>query len=243
MLAIIGGSGLDQWSDAGAPSRHDAATRWGEASAAPQELVFGSDRCLFLPRHGGSHQFAPHAINYRANLQALHNAGATAVVAVNAVGGISAQCGTGALVLPHDLIDYTWGRAHTYFEQGEIDHVDFTAPYDLSLRQQLLHAADAESLELVDGGVYAATQGPRLETAAEIRRLQRDGCAIVGMTGMPEAALARELALPYAALCLVVNPAAGIATETITMAAISEVLERGMGDVRRVLERLIRSLG
>ncbi len=238
-VAIIGGSGLDGWPDAGVVQTYSAQSEWGEASAAPQLLQFERGHCLFLPRHGADHRFAPHSINYRANLQVLQDAGATSVIAVNAVGGISARCTTTDLVLPDDVIDYTWGRAHTYFEYGQIEHVEFGEPYDPVLRARLAATASAAGIDVITGGVYGATQGPRLETVAEIRRMAQDGCDIVGMTGMPEAALARELGLPYAALCLVVNPAAGVGDEAITMAAIEAVIENGISTVRRLLTAFV----
>ncbi|MDF5806872.1 S-methyl-5'-thioinosine phosphorylase [Pseudomonas aeruginosa] len=182
-----------------------------------------------------------HQVNYRANLWALKQAGAEAVIAVNAVGGIHAAMGTGHLCVPHQLIDYTSGREHTYFA-GDIEHVthiDFSHPYDEPLRQRLIEALRALGLAHSSHGVYACTQGPRLETVAEIARLEQDGNDIVGMTGMPEAALARELDLPYACLALVVNPAAGKSAGIITMAEIEQALHDGIGKVREVLARVL----
>ncbi len=180
-------------------------------------------------------------MNYRANLWALREAGAQAVIAVNAVGGIHSAMGTGHFCVPHQLIDYTAGRAHTFYE-GELEHVthvDFSHPYDAALRGRLSAALLAEGCAASSHGVYGCTQGPRLETAAEIARMERDGCDIVGMTGMPEAVLARELALPYACLALVVNPAAGKSTALITMAEIERALDEGMGKVKAVLARVL----
>ena len=169
-------------------------------------------------------------------------AGVDRIVAVNAVGGIHPQLQTGTFCVPDQLIDYTWGRASTYFEDDlqSVTHIDFTSPYDEPVREQLLAALKAQNIGCLPFGVYAATQGPRLETAAEIRRLERDGADLVGMTGMPEAALARELGLAYACLALVVNPAAGKATEVITMEAIEAVVVAGMQQVKAVLQRLLQ---
>jgi len=161
---------------------------------------------------------------------------------VNAVGGIHAAMGSGHLCVPHQLVDYTWGRGHTFFEGADLEHVthiDFSFPYDEPLRQRLLKALRKLQLPHSDHGVYATTQGPRLETAGEIVRLERDGCDIVGMTGMPEAALARELGLPYACLALVVNPAAGKVQREITMAEIEAVLASGIDQVRQVLAEVL----
>jgi len=180
-------------------------------------------------------------VNYRANLWALKQAGAEAILAVNAVGGIHAAMDTGHFCVPHQLIDYTSGREHTYFADDleQVTHIDFSYPYSEPLREQLIAALAAEGCAYSSHGVYACTQGPRLETVAEIARLERDGCDIVGMTGMPEAALARELDLAYACLALVVNPAAGKSTAVITMAEIEQALHDGMGKVKSTLARVL----
>jgi len=213
VLAFIGGTGLTRMDDLEIRHRHDIETRYGKPSAPVAEGELNGVPVLFLARHGDPHVWLPHQVNYRANMQALKDAGATAIVAVNAVGGITAPAG--ALV-----------------------HVDFSWPFDAALRGRLRAALRQAGVEWVEGGCYAATQGPRLETAAEILRLERDGCDIVGMTGMPEAVLARELEIPYAMLSLVVNPAAGKDDREITMAEIEAVLHTGMSDVRRALATL-----
>ena len=167
--------------------------------------------------------------------------GVAEVVAINTVGGIAADAVNGAVVLPDQLIDYTWGREHSFATADDLRHVDFTRPYDEPLRQRLLQAASQAQLSVVDGGVYGATQGPRFESAAEIVRMERDGCSLVGMTGMPEAGLARELGLAYASVCLVVNPAAGKGT-AIDLAAIADIAEAGMGRVARLLVAFLEGL-
>lgn len=236
-LAIIGGSGLDQMDSLRVHRREIVHTPYGEPSAP---LAFGQldgASVVFLPRHGSDHRIAPHRINYRANLWALHHVGCERVVGVAAVGGISEAMGPGVLAVPDQLIDYTWGREHSLFdcETTGVTHVEFTAPYCQGLREHLLNAASRTGAQLGDGGTYAATQGPRLETAAEIDRLERDGCDMVGMTGMPEAGLARELGLCYACLALSVNWAAGRSEAPISMSAISTHLVAGMGTVARLL--------
>ena len=236
MIALIGGSGLTELDGLELSESLVVSTPYGAPSAPLLKGRYAGRDVLFLARHGHPHRIPPHQVNYRANLWALREAGARAVIAVNAVGGIHPAMGSGHLCVPHQLIDYTWGRASTFFE-GELEHVthiDFSHPYDESLREQLCQA-------LRQCG-HACTQGPRLETAAEITRLERDGCDIVGMTGMPEAALARELELPYACLALVVNPAAGKSTQLISMADIESELGRGMGRVRSVLAVLLATL-
>ena len=241
VYAIIGGTGLTQLEGLTLKDAIELETPYGAPSAAVQRGEFAGREVLFLARHGHPHRFPPHQVNYRANLWALQQAGAQAVLAVNAVGGIHAAMGSGHLCVPHQIVDYTWGREHTYFA-GDIDHVthiDFSHPYDEPLRQKLIAALQALGYAYSSHGVYAATQGPRLETVAEIAKLERDGCDIVGMTGMPEAALARELDLPYACLSLVVNPAAGKSSALITMAEIERVIEQSMGTVKAVLARVL----
>jgi 5'-methylthioadenosine phosphorylase len=197
---------------------------------------------VFLARHGYGHTIAPHEVNYRANLWALKDAGADTVVSVASVGGIRNDCLPGQLLLPHQVIDYTWGRASTYFEGAgvPVNHIDFTEPYSVELRKKLLKAAAACGEKIVDGGVYAATQGPRLETAAEINRIERDGADVVGMTGMPEAVLAREISLEYATIAVVANYAAGRgdSQRAVPLDKIGEVLDEAMGRVRRIIEKL-----
>lgn len=243
VYAIIGGTGLTQLDDLSMKALLNPETPYGAPSAGIVQGEYAGREVLFLARHGHPHRIPPHQVNYRANLWALKHAGAEAVIAVNAVGGITAGMGTGQLVVPHQVIDYTQGRIGTFFE-GELDHVthiDFSHPYDEPLRQKLLDALRRAGHAHSDYGVYGCTQGPRLETVAEIARMERDGCDIVGMTGMPEAALARELNLPYAALSLVVNPAAGKSTSIITMAEIEAALAAGIGKVRETLSILLKA--
>lgn len=243
VYAIIGGTGLTQLDGLSMKALLNPETPYGAPSAGIVQGEYAGREVLFLARHGHPHRIPPHQVNYRANLWALKHAGAEAVIAVNAVGGITAGMGTGQLVVPHQVIDYTQGRIGTFFE-GELDHVthiDFSHPYDEPLRQKLLDALRRAGHAHSDYGVYGCTQGPRLETVAEIARMERDGCDIVGMTGMPEAALARELNLPYVALSLVVNPAAGKSTSIITMAEIEAALAAGIGKVRETLSILLKA--
>jgi len=241
MLAIIGGSGLTRLSTLAVRHRQVIRTPYGEPSAA---LVFGDvagHPAIFLARHGHGHTIPPHRVNYRANLWALREQGASAILAVASVGGIRA-CGPGDLVLPHQLIDYTWGRPNTFFDGGDqqVVHVDFTHPYSQPLREICAAAAKSGDIALIEGGVYGAVSGPRLETAAEIDRMERDGATIVGMTGMPEAVLARELGVPYASVCVVVNHAAGRGDSVaiVSMESIANVLETAMDRVRALIEHL-----
>ncbi len=241
MLAIIGGSGLTRLSTLAVAHREVVRTPYGEPSSA---LLFGQIAgrdAVFLARHGHGHTIPPHRVNYRANVWALQSRGATAILAVASVGAIGGAV-PGDLVLPHQLVDYTHDRESTFFDGGDqrVVHVDFTHPYTPALRAKCLAAAQSAGLALTDGGVYGAISGPRLETAAEIDRMDHDGVTLVGMTGMPEAALARELALPYAAIAVVVNHAAGRgdSSEQVSMEGIAKVLEIAMDKVRVLLDHV-----
>ncbi len=239
MLAIIGGSGLTQLANLGVSHREIIRTAYGEPSGP---FTFGRIGCqdvVFIARHGYGHTIPPHLVNYRANLSALHSIGVSQIISVASVGGIHPGMAPGSLVVPHQIIDYTWGREMTFQSgtDGPVKHIDFTEPYAETVRQLLLGAAQKIAEPVINGAVYAATQGPRLETAAEINRLSQDGADIVGMTGMPEAGLARELELPYAALCVVANWAAGRGDSThgIQFDHLEAVLHTSMDRVRRII--------
>ncbi len=245
MLAIIGGSGLTTLSNLDVSHREVVRTPFGEPSGA---LVFGQiggQPAVFLPRHGYGHSIPPHMVNYRANLWALHHHKVTGIISVASVGSIRADLNPGDIVVPDQIIDYTWGRKSTFFDGvgSPVTHVDFTEPYDAALAQRIVTAAQALGIEVKQGAVYAATQGPRLETAAEINRLERDGADIVGMTGMPEAVLARELGLPYAAISVVANHGAGRGSSSkgIRFESLEHVLQEAMGRVRSTIERVVGS--
>lgn len=244
-VGIIGGTGLTTLSGLEITAERSVATPWGQPSSRLLEGRLGDQTVVFLSRHGNPHRIPPHQVNYRANLQALYDAGVRTVVGVNAVGGIHPDMGPAHIVIPDQIIDYTWGRASTFFE-GDLDettHIDFTWPYTANARELLISAAREQDLPFSDFGVYAATQGPRLETAAEVRRLERDGCDLVGMTGMPEAALAAELKMNYVCLALVVNRAAGKSDHIITMEEIEAAIDQGMSGVKRILEVSMDGLG
>jgi len=241
MLAIIGGSGLTQLAYLDVTHREVVRTPYGEPSGILSYGLIGSREVVFLARHGHGHTIPPHLVNYRANIWALAKvAKAEGIVSVASVGAIRGDLAPGTVVVPHQIIDYTWGRKHTYEEGGDnqVAHVDFTEPYDGRLRQELLASARAAGEAVVDGAVYATTQGPRLETAAEINMIERDGGDIVGMTGMPEAGLARELDAPYAAICVVANWCAGRkdSLNGIRFADIEGRLQEAHARVRRIVE-------
>ncbi len=241
-IAIIGGTGLDALAGLALTDSRRISTPFGEPASPLALGTFAGRPVCFLPRHGSSHALAPHRINYRANIWALRCAGVRSVIACAAVGGIAPALGPGTIVVPDNLIDYTWGRESTFHEPPDVAHVDFTNPYSARLRDALLAGGADAGIPIVAGGVYGATQGPRLETAAEIDRMDRDGCTIVGMTGMPEAVLAREAGLQYATCALVVNAAAGRAEGEITMEDIRAALESGMTQVRTVLGHALKRL-
>lgn len=244
-LAIIGGTGLTTLKNLDIIKREVVHTPFGEPSGPLTHGVLSGKEVVFLARHGYGHTIPPHKINYRANIWALHHTGVKQVIAVAAVGGISDELEPGSLVIPDQIVDYTAARDNTFFEDGlsHVTHVDFTEPYSEELRQLLIRGCQAAHLDFIDHGIYGTTQGPRLETAAEIDRMARDGCTVVGMTGMPEAALARELNLHYAAFAVVVNKAAGRGTGPISMHDIELSVKQGMDKVRDVLEHVVPLLG
>lgn len=244
MFGIIGGSGLVKLAALDAPRRQVMRTPYGEPSGA---LTFGrlaGRDIVFVARHGYGHTIAPHEINYRANIWALKELGVEGIFALATVGAIRADLAPRSLVIPHQVLDYTHSRVSTFFESGvnAVTHIDFTHPYSQRLRQRLLEAAARVREPVFDGAVYACTQGPRLETAAEVNRLERDGADIIGMTGMPEATLAREAALDYASLCVVINHAAGrgASATRVELAQLQEVLQQTMARAVRVLEAAVR---
>jgi|TARA_B100002003_G_scaffold250074_1_gene288173 5'-methylthioinosine phosphorylase len=244
LLAIIGGTGFGDFAGLQEIEPKQVETEFG--SVYLEEGQLGTSPILFLPRHGNPPRFPPHKINYRANIDALIAAGADKVIAVTAVGTVDDSLRVPELVIPDQLIDYTYGRVQTYFDD-EIHHIDFTFPYDETLRQQLVEAAkkcQAGNAELVfrDRGVYGCTQGPRLETAAEIRRMRIDGCDIVGMTAMPEGTLARERELPYAGISVTVNAGAGINDMAVKLDEIQAAMDEGMSWVRDILASFVNSI-
>ena len=235
--ALIVGSGWE--SLAGDDDGTEVDTDFGAPSANVHRLRFGERQVLSLARHGDGHTIPPHAINYRANIVALRTLGADAIIGLNTVGVITPHVAPGTIAIPNQLLDYTWGREHTLFDgrDGVVEHIDFTEPFSGALREQLLQAAARAGVDCYDGGVYATVQGPRLETAAEVDRLERDRADFVGMTAMPEAAIAREAGLAYACIAMVVNPAAGRGDGSIHAA-----VERHTRDVRSATMSTLEAL-
>lgn len=242
-IAVIGGTGLYSMMDEFEMTRQEIInTPYGEVSSPLVHGMLQGKEVVFLARHGFTHRLPPHRINYRANIWMLNNVGVDKIIAVNAVGSMNQECPPESLVLPHQIIDYSWGREHTFYADDltRVVHVDFTDPYSESLRKTLINAGENCALDLVKKAVYGCTQGPRLESAAEIRRLSRDGCDIVGMTGMPEAALAREISIEYASIAVIANWAAGLSGEEISMQQIEAALQNGMQQVKTLLLETVR---
>lgn len=241
-LALIGGTGLTELQDPA--DSLEMETPYGAPSAAIRVVATEPLRLMFMPRHGSPHRFPPHRVNYRANLWALREAGADRVLAVYAVGGLHEPYAPAALAAPDQLIDYSWGREHTYSDSEDVPlvHVDFTRPYEGALRGSLLAAAHNASVPLIDGGCIGVFQGPRLESAAEIERARRDGCDMAGMTALPEAGLARELDIDYAGIAVISNWGAGVTDEQLSEEDIAATLREPMARVRQLVTALTRVL-
>lgn len=240
-LAIIGGTGLTRLADLEIIKSDRLDTPYGSPSAEFITGELNGNAVIFLARHGNPHTIAPHKINYRANLWGLKQLGVERIIAVAAVGGITQQMSPAHLAIPDQIIDYSYGRNHTFFDDGQhpVNHIDFTYPYNQRLRSALINTAANAVINISPIATYGCTQGPRLETAAEIKRMERDGCDVVGMTGMPEAALAKELNLDYAAIAVVANWAAGKTGDEITMAEIEQHLQIGMAKTAALLKAFL----
>jgi len=245
-IAIIGGTGVSRLSNLTITGQEVHNSEYGELSAPLVRATLENVEVIFLPRHGVNQSIPPHKINYRANMSVLHQLGVKNVIAINAVGGITAEMSAQTITVPDQIIDYTYSRAHTFFDEAldKVSHIDFSQPYCETLRQLILSAANVANIQIISNATYAATQGPRLESAAEIDRLEQDGCHVVGMTGMPEAALARELGLCYASINVVANKAAGRASnnEEITLEAIEDNLKLSLDNVKLILQALIKNI-
>lgn len=244
LFAVLGGTGLTSLSRLELLQQMEMDTPFGDTSSEVTIGRISGNRVAFLARHGKAHSIPPHKVNYRANVWAMKTLGVKNMIAINAVGGISENMIPGSLVIPDQIIDYTTSRKNTFFESElkHVTHIDFSYPYDAALMQTIKQAAQDLGISLIEGATYAATEGPRLETAAEIQRLKRDGCDIVGMTGMPEAALARELDINYASICVNANWAAGLSDELISMEAIEKNLQGGMEKIHILLSAIFAIL-
>jgi len=244
-FGIIGGTGLTKISQLVIKKRQVVHTPYGEPSGFFTRGEWFGHEIMFLARHGYNHHIPPHRVNYRANICAMRDLGIERIIAFNAVGGITPEMQPETIVIPHQIIDYTYSRDHTFYEGGnasDVKHIDFTHPYDEDIRQALINASATSGVPVVEKAVYAAMQGPRLETAAEIDRLEKDGCSIVGMTGMPEAALAKEVGLSYAACAIVANYAAGRGEGEITVEMIEHHLKNGIDNAAKLIEAALPNL-
>ncbi|WP_086931526.1 S-methyl-5'-thioinosine phosphorylase [Agarilytica rhodophyticola] len=242
-IGIIGGSGFYNYPELGETNVISVDTAYGKVNAIAEASLNGN-KILFLPRHGEGHKTPPHKVNYRANIEALHQLGATHVLAFNVVGGIGEKCAPGTMVVPDQIIDYTYGREHTFFDgfENELAHIDFGEPFSEEIRQALIKTLSGSEFEYLNQGTYGCTQGPRLESAAEIRKLRNDGCDLVGMTLMPEAALAREKGLQYASLCFVANWGAGMENEKVLIDNILALLNSFVPKIREIILKTTRFL-
>jgi 5'-methylthioinosine phosphorylase len=241
-LAIIGGTGLSQLADLKIIKSDRITTPYGAPSADFITGELNGKDVIFLARHGNPHTIAPHKINYRANIWGLKQLEVENIIAVAAVGGITPDMVPAHIAIPDQIIDYSYGRKHTFFEDDSVTHIDFSYPYCQTLRSRLIHAAKQAGIKISPIGTYGCTQGPRLETAAEIKRMEQDGCDLVGMTGMPEAALAKELGLNYATVSVIANWAAGKTEGEITMAEIEQNLHKGMANAAGLLKAFIKKV-
>lgn len=240
-LAIIGGTGLAQLNGLVITKRETLTTPYGLPSADFITGEYNQKEVIFLARHGNPHTIAPHKINYRANIWGLKHLGVENIIAVAAVGGITPEMAPAHIAIPDQIIDYSHSRLHTFFEDENypVTHIDFTYPYNRALRAALIIAAKNAEINISPIGTYGCTQGPRLETAAEIKRMEKDGCDLVGMTGIPEASLSKELEMNYAAISVIANWAAGKTAGEITMAEIERHLHNGMIKVANLLKAFI----
>lgn len=240
MLAIIGGSILATLPEVAINRKQIVRTPYGLPNAPLYFVTLGRHEVVLLARHGSKHTWAPHEIHYRANIWALQHAGVEAVIAISAVSGLSADYAPGTLAVPHDIIDYTYGREHTFYEgqHHEVHYTDFSRPYCAEWRERVIHAAAQIHIPLTAQAVYACVQGPRLPTAAEAQRYQYDGADIVGMTGMPEAVLARELGLRYIHLCGIVGHAANVDNTSDQPVERQHHSTQAMNNISRLLHSL-----
>ena len=236
-IGIIAGTGFYNIPGMSEKVDHDVTNQYGTARITTG--IWNSTSVVFLTRHGSGHTIPPHKINFRANIKALKDAGASKVVAVSVVGGVDRTLKAGDLSLIDDFVDFTSGREHTFFDgttpEG-VQHVDVTYPYDREIQAALRQSAQGLSIPLREKGIYAGFNGPRFETPAEVRFAALAGATVVGMTGCPEVSLAKEANLPYATIALIVNPAAGLSEKEITIADINAALDMGREKVLKIIE-------
>jgi len=237
-VAVIGGTGFERLFLKATPLR--MRTRYGSVSLLVSSEEIDA-KVIFLSRHGANHCIPPHMVDYRANMSALHIAGVERILATNAVGAINTDFKPGDVVVPHDLVDFTKFRPASFCEKAPVTHIDVSKPYCPEVRELLIKNSRKHGLRVWDRAVFACTEGPRFETAAEIEMFRRLGCDIVGMTGFPEPVLARELEMCYATICYVSNMAAGL-QEQLTTAELSKISKRILPRVEQVLIDTVKAL-
>lgn len=240
-IAIIGGTGISQMEALSNTSSQQIETPFGTTSAPYIQGTINGKELVFLARHGTPHCIPPHKINYRANIWGLKQLGVSKIIAIAAVGGITAEMAPAHIAIPDQIIDYSYGREHTFFANDleTVTHIDFTFPYNEQLRTALINTAKKQNISIAKTATYGCTQGPRLESAAEIKRMERDGCDLVGMTGMPEAALAKELDMDYATIAVVANWGAGKTVGEISMSEIEQHVKKGIVNINLLLKAFI----
>ncbi len=239
MIALIGGTGIYDPKIFGHARDKRVRTPYGYAKLHVAKGRGGE--IVFLSRHGEGHALPPHRINYRANVYALKKLGIRRIMATNTVGGINRELSPGDFIVPSDFIDLTKGRRGSFYEDETV-HVDMTEPYCPEIRKALLEATEEVTGRVFDGGVYACTEGPRFETPAEIRMLEALGCDIVGMTGLPEAILARELEMCLASICTVSNYAAGIAKKKLSAVEVKEISEKNLAQTKAIILKALEKI-
>jgi len=234
-IGIIGGSGLE---NAVEGEKIIVNTPYGEVYV--KIGIMANERVAFIPRHGEKHENPPHKVNYRGNLWALKTLGVERVIATNAVGGIRNGLNPGDLLIPHDFIDFTKGRTYTFYDQKAI-HIDLTTPYCPELRKLIIDVAEEMNIKVWDSGVYVCTEGPRFETPSEIRMFRLLGADVVGMTGVPEVILARELKMCYATICVITNYAAGM-QKRISQEEVDEIMKGRMKKVIEIINGVVQRI-
>lgn len=242
MVGVIGGSGIYEIEGIDIKEERKVPTPFGEPSDFYRIGEMSGLKIAFLPRHGSPHHIAPHKINYRANILGFKELGAERIISINAVGGINKKMKPGDIVVPDQIIDMTEGRERTFYDREEIVHVDFTEPYCPELRSAIFSAGERTGIKLTQKASYICTNGPRLETAAEIRAFSVLGADVVGMTGMPEAILARELELCFAGLAIITNHAAGISGTRLTTGEVVEKMRESTEKIKRLLKETLAGI-
>jgi 5'-methylthioadenosine phosphorylase len=241
MIGIIGGSGIYEVTKEKDVRNEVVKTPYGMSVKISLFEIHGK-KIAFIPRHSVDHSFPPHKINYRANIWGLHSLGVKQVIATNAVGSLDIEIHPGSLVVVDDFIDFTSQREKSFYE-SEVVHVDLTESYCRRLRMQII---DNKSViidgKFVDRGVYVCTDGPRFESPAEIRMFQKLGGDVVGMTGLPEAVLAREKKMCYVSICIVSNYGAGISPDKLTMDEVLEIVELKSADIIDLIYKTIETM-